>query len=76
MHNRTDAHQMFKTSSAFMPMNLSTSAEAKEESDRQWARWIAAGAMRDRQRRKQVTRVAIVIAIVFAIWLVRLLVLG
>lgn len=59
-----------------MLTNLSMSAEAKQESDRQWARWIAAGAKRDRQRRKHVARVAIVIAMVFAIWLAKLLVLG
>jgi len=52
------------------------SAEAKKESDRAWARWIASGARRNRQRQKRVTRVAIVIAIVFAIWLAKLLVLG
>jgi len=59
-----------------MTMNLVMSAEAKKESDRAWARWIASGARRNRQRQKRVTRVAIVIAIVFAIWLAKLLVLG
>jgi hypothetical protein len=52
------------------------SAEAKAESDQRWARWIAAGAKRNRERQKRVTSFAIVIAIAFAIWLSKLLVLG
>lgn len=61
---------------ALMATNLSMSAEAKEESDQRWTRWIAAGARRNRERQKRITRVAIVIAIVFAIWLAKLLVRG
>ena len=59
-----------------MTTNLVMSAEAKEESDQRWTRWIAAGARRNRERQKRVAWVAIVIAIVFAIWLAKLLVLG
>ena len=59
-----------------MTTNLMMSAEAKAESDQQWARWIAAGAKRDRARQKRVTRIAIVIAIGIAIWVARLVVLG
>jgi hypothetical protein len=57
-------------------MNLAMSAEAKAESDQRWARWIAAGAKRSRERQKRVTKVAIVIAIAFGMWLSKLLVLG
>lgn len=59
-----------------MATNLSMSAEAKQESDQQWARWIKAGVRRDRERHKRVMGFAFVIAIVFAIWVARLLVLG
>jgi hypothetical protein len=56
--------------------NLTMSAEAKAESDQKWAKWIATGVKRDRERRKRVTGIAFVVAIVFAIWLTKLLVLG
>jgi hypothetical protein len=59
-----------------MATNLAISADAKEESNQQWARWIAKGARRDRDRQKRVIGVAIVVAIVFAVWVARILVLG
>ena len=52
------------------------SAEAKAESDQRWAQLIATGSKRNRARQERVTKVAIVIAIAFAIWLAKLLVLG
>ena len=59
-----------------MTTNLTISAEAKAESDRRWAQWIAVGARRDRERQKRAARLTIVIAIVLAIWLAKVLVLG
>jgi tellurite resistance protein len=61
---------------ALMTTNLVMSAEAKAESDQRWAQWIATGSKRNRARQERVTKVAIVIAIAFAIWLAKLLVLG
>jgi hypothetical protein len=59
-----------------MTTNLTMSAAAQAESDRKWARWIAAGAKRNRERQKRVTKFAIVIALAFAVWLTRILILG
>jgi hypothetical protein len=59
-----------------MTTNLTISAEAKAESDQRWAQWIAVGARRDRERQKRAKTFTIVIAIVLAIWLAKLLVLG
>jgi hypothetical protein len=59
-----------------MTTNLTMSAEATLESDQRWAKWIAAGARRDRERRKRAARVAIVIACVLSLWLAKVLVLG
>ncbi len=59
-----------------MTTNLTTSAEAKLESDRRWAKWIAAGARRDRERKKRAATFAIVIACVLSLWLAKVLVLG
>lgn len=59
-----------------MTTNLAMSAEAKLESDQRWAKWIAAGARRDRERKKRAARVAIVIALVLCLWLAKVLVLG
>ena len=59
-----------------MTTNLTMSAEAKLESDQRWAKWIAAGARRDRERKKRATRIAIVIACVLGLWLAKVLVLG
>jgi len=59
-----------------MTTNLTMSAEAKLESDRRWAKWIAAGARRDRERKKRAATFAIVIAFVLSLWLAKMLVLG
>jgi tellurite resistance protein len=59
-----------------MTTNLTMSAEAKAESDQKWAKWIATGVKRNHDRQQRVTRIAIVVAIVFAIWLTKLLLLG
>ncbi len=59
-----------------MTTNLSTSAEAKAESDQRWAHWIAAGARRNRKSQKRAATLAIVIGCVLALWLVKVLVLG
>lgn len=59
-----------------MTTNLTMSAEAKLQSDQRWAKWIAAGARRDRERKKRAARVAIVIALVLCLWLAKVLVLG
>lgn len=60
----------------FMTTNLTTSAEAKAESDRRWAQWIAAGAKRSREGQKRAATFAIVIGVVLGLWLVKVLVLG
>jgi len=59
-----------------MTTNLTMSAEAKAESDQRWAQWIAAGAKRDRERKKRTGLFAIAIACVLALWLAKVLVLG
>ena len=59
-----------------MTTNLTMSAEAKLESDQRWAKWIAAGARRDRERKQRAARFAIVIACVLSLWLAKVLVLG
>ena len=59
-----------------MTTNLTTSAEAKAESDRRWAQWIAAGARRNRRNQKRAATLAIVTGFVLAAWLVKVLVLG
>lgn len=61
---------------SFMTTNATMSAEAKEESDRRWAQWIAAGARRNRERQKRAQMFAIVIAVVLGLWLAKVLVLG
>ena len=58
-----------------MTTNL-ISAEAKLESEQRWAKWIAAGARRDRERKKRAATFAIVIAFVLSLWLAKVLVLG
>ena len=59
-----------------MTTNLTMSDEAKVESDQRWAKWIAAGARRDRERKKRATRMAIVIVLLLSLWLAKMLVLG
>lgn len=59
-----------------MTTNLTMSAEAKLESEHRWTEWIAAGARRDRERKKRAATFAIVIACVLSLWLVKVLVLG
>jgi hypothetical protein len=59
-----------------MTTNLTMSADAKVESDQRWARWIAAGAKRNRERRKRAKLFAIAIACVLGLWLAKMLVLG
>ena len=52
------------------------SADAKVESDQRWARWIAAGAKRNRERQKRAGLFAIAIACALGLWLAKVLVLG
>jgi hypothetical protein len=59
-----------------MTTNLTMSADAKVESDQKWARWIAAGAKRNREREKRAQLFVITIACVLSLWLAKLLVLG
>jgi len=59
-----------------MTTNLTMSADAKQESDQEWARWIAAGAKRNRAREKRAQWFAIAIACVLVLWLIKLVVLG
>ena len=59
-----------------MTTNLTMSAEARLQSDQRWAKWIAAGARRDRERKKRAARLTIVIALVVSLWLAKVLVLG
>lgn len=59
-----------------MTTNLTISAEDKAESDRRWARWIAAGARRNRERQQRVQLFAVVIMLVLGLWLAKVLVVG
>jgi hypothetical protein len=59
-----------------MTTDLTISAEAQAESDQRWAKWIAAGARRSRERQKRAATFAIVIACVVSVWLAKVLVLG
>jgi len=59
-----------------MTTNLTMSADAKVESDRRWAQWIAAGAKRNRESQKRARLFAIATALVLGLWLAKVLVLG
>jgi len=59
-----------------MTTNLSMSADAKAESDRRWAQWIAAGAIRNRARQKRNELFAIVSVCALGLWLAKVLLLG
>ena len=59
-----------------MTTNLSDSHNANAELDQVWAQWVADGARRERERQRSVSRFAIVIAILFAIWLTTFLIPG
>lgn len=59
-----------------MTTNLTMSADAKAESDRRWAQWIAAGERRNRERQKRAKMFVIVIASALGLWLAKVLVLG
>jgi hypothetical protein len=61
---------------ALMTTNLTISAEAKVDSDRRWAQWIAAGAIRNRERQKRAKMFAIVIGCGLGLWLAKVLFLG
>jgi hypothetical protein len=59
-----------------MTTYLAMSADAKAEFDQRWAKWIAAGARRHRDREKRAGWFAIAIALVLGLWLAKLLVVG
>jgi len=59
-----------------MMTNLTMSADAKVESDQRWAQWIAAGAIRNRERQKRAELFVIAITCVLGLWLAKVLVLG
>jgi hypothetical protein len=45
-------------------------------SDDPWSQWLAKGVKRDRTRRKHVSVISAVVLVGFALWVVRVLILG